>query len=182
MKVQATNIEIGYNAKMIPFIKLPLLNRSGIEQTDELLAQVANGKTLDVEIKVHREKRSLDANGMLWSVLQKIAEVLRSSKEELYLQMLKKYGGKFTYVVIQPEAFETLRRLWREVEVVGKGKINGKECLQLICYYGSSFYDTREFAVLLDGVLYEAKEIGIEVISESEKNLLLEERRKNDGN
>jgi len=175
MKVQATNIEITYDSRMNPRLLLPLTSRAGFDQIDELLGKVANGKTLDVEIAVHREKRSLDANGMMWSVLQQIAEILRTTKDQVYLQMLKRYGGKFTYVVVQPEAVDTLRGLWREIEVVGKGEINGRECVQLICYYGTSFYNTKEFSILLDGILSEAKELGIQVITAAEQALLLKD-------
>ena len=44
------------------------------------------------EIKEHKEKRSLTANAYAWSLIGKIADALRTSKEETYLTMLKRYG------------------------------------------------------------------------------------------
>lgn len=38
---------------------------------------------------------------------------------------------------------------------------------------GSSTYNSKEFSVLLDGVISEAKEIGVEYISEADKALIL---------
>ena len=173
MKGQATAIRTQFDSSMRTELVLSMTSRECLNQLDALKTD----KLLDVEIKIHRDKRSLAANGLMWSVLQEMAEVLHSTKEEMYLQMLKRYGGKFTYIVVQPEAVETLKSIWREVEEVGKGEINGKECIQLLCYYGSSFYDTREFSVLLNGIVSDAKEIGIEVISQSEMDLMIAERK-----
>ena len=32
----------------------------------------------------------------------------------------------------------------------------------MLCYFGSSTYDTKEFSVLLDGVISEMREIGLQ--------------------
>jgi hypothetical protein len=176
MKAQSKAFRIQYDSQMMPEIVLSLTSRECLNHLEDIKTATDKGKALDVEIKPHRERRSLDANGMMWAVLQQMAEVLHTSKEEVYLQMLKKYGGKFAYIVVQPEAVETLKSVWREVEEVGKGEINGKECIQLLCYYGSSTYNTKEFSVLLDGILSDAEEIGIQVISQAEMSLLIKER------
>lgn len=163
---------------MKPEIIITLKSREGLESLEELKTATDRGKALDCEIKVHRERRSLDANAMMWKTLSDMAAVLKTTKDELYLQMLKKWGGKFTYIVVQPEAAETLKSIWKEVEEVGKGVINGKECTQLLCYYGSSFYNTKEFSVLLDGIITDAHEIGIETPTRSEIELMKIEREK----
>ena len=40
-------------------------------------------------------------------------------------------------------------------------------------YKGSSEYDTKEMSILLDGIVDEAKALDIDVMSESERALLL---------
>jgi hypothetical protein len=65
---------------------------------------------------------------------------------------LKKYG-QYTYVCLKPEAVEAFKEGWRECEEIGKLTINGQEAVQLLCYFGSSTYTTKEFAQLLDGVI-----------------------------
>lgn len=52
-------------------------------------------------------------------------------------------------------------------------------CLQV--FPGSSTYDSKEFSVLLDGVIQDAKEQGVDFLSEADKALLLEERNNHDG-
>ena len=119
-----------------------------------------NGE-LEIEAKVYRQKRSLNANAMLWECLGRIASVLRADKWDIYLQMLKRYG-EYTYVCVKPGAVEMLKRQWRECEEIGTIDIHGQQAVQMLCYYGSSTYDSKQFSVLLDGVISEMKEMNIE--------------------
>ena len=112
--------------------------------------------------KKWRAKRSLDANGLLWKCLGEIAAALHADKWDIYLKMLKRYGV-YTYVIVKPNAVEAMKRQWRECEVVGESNINGTEAVQMLCYFGSSTYDSKEFSTLLEGVISEMKEIGIPV-------------------
>ena len=54
--------------------------------------QLDNNKLYDVKITEHRNKRSKNANSYMWELVGKMADVLGSGKEEIYLQELKKYG------------------------------------------------------------------------------------------
>ena len=42
------------------------------------------GKLYDCLLKEHRDKRSLDANKYAWALLSQLADVLNTTKEELY--------------------------------------------------------------------------------------------------
>ena len=117
--------------------------------------------TLDVTAVRHRNKRSLNANGLLWKCLGDIASALRADKWDVYRQMIKRYG-LYTYVIVSPRAVDMLKRQWRESEVIGDIVVNNRPGVQVLCYYGSSTYDTKQFAVLLDGVISEMKEMGLE--------------------
>lgn len=125
------------------------------------LNNIKDCEKLTITAKKFREKRSLDANGTLWWCIGKMAEALRADKWDIYLRMLKRYG-KFTYVVVKPNAVDSMKAQWRECEVVGEITVNGREGVQMLCYFGSSTYDTKEFSVLLDGVISEMKELGLE--------------------
>jgi hypothetical protein len=118
---------------------------------------------LSVEAVQYREKRSIDANGLLWHCLGKIASSMNppADKWDIYLMMLKRYGS-FTYICVKPKAVEAVKQQWRECEVVGDIEINGQKAVQMLCYFGSSTYDTQEFSVLLNGVISEMQEMGLE--------------------
>lgn len=130
-------------------------------------------KNLDIEIKQHREKRSINANNLLWQCIGKIAKALNTDKMEIYLKLLKSYG-KFTYICVKPEAVEAVRKQWRDIEVLGSVTINGKEAIQLLCYFGSSTYNTAEMSHLLEGTISEMSQMDLETPQEEETRLALE--------
>lgn len=137
----------------------------------ELKTIVEGGKQLQSEIKQYRQKRSLDANAYCWTLLSKMADVLKTTKDELYLQMLERYGV-FTHIVVKPNVVDKVKQEWRTVRELGEVTVNGKTGIQLQCYFGSSTYDTKEMSVLIDGIVSECKELGIEVIPTAELQAL----------
>lgn len=134
-------------------------------------------KELIIDIKQNRPKRSRDANALLWACIGEIATEIRADKWEIYLQMLKRYG-QYTYICVKPQAVDMVRKQWREVEEVGTVNINGRESVQLLCYYGSSTYDTKQFSALLDGVIYEMKELGLQAPTSEEMRRSINEWEK----
>ena len=143
--------------------------RSTISQIDD----IKECEKLSIKAVRFREKRSLDANGLLWHCLGKLANALGTDKWKVYLLMLKRYG-KFTYIVVKENAVEAMKAQWRECEVVGEITVNGRKAVQMLCYFGSSTYDTKEFSVLLDGVISEMKEMGLEPPTSAEMQAALE--------
>lgn len=131
-------------------------------------------KDLRCELKVWRNRRSKDANAMLWACLQDIAAALGSDKWTVYLQMLKRYG-KFTYVLMPEKAVEQFKAGWRECEEVGEVDVNGRKSIQLLCYFGSSTYDTKQFSTLLNGVISEMREMGLQIPERADVRRALEE-------
>lgn len=138
----------------------------------ELIEQLKNEK-LSIEIKKFRKKRSLTANGLLWHCLDEIAKAIHTDKWEVYLMMLKRYGV-FTYGVFKESKVEHVKQMWRECEVVGEVDVNGEKGIQMLLYFGSSTYNTEEFARLLDGVISEMKEMGLPTPADEEAERLLE--------
>lgn len=129
---------------------------------------------LNIKAVKFRQKRSLDANGLLWHCLGSIASALGTDKWEVYLQMLKRYG-KYTYICVKPSVVEAVKAQWRECEVIGDVDINGQKAVQMLCYFGSSTYNTQEFGVLLDGVISEMKEMDLETPTSRDMERALEQ-------
>jgi len=168
MKAQAANVRHQFSEQMQQEIIVTLEGRHEIQ---DLKDAIAKGKTLDVEIKPHRERRSLDANAYFWTLCGQMAEVIRTDKDSMYLQLLKRYG-QYTYIIVKPEAVEKTLQAWRLMEEIGKTK-DGRG-VQMLAYFGSSTYDTKEMARLIDGTVSEAKELGIETMTPSELALMKE--------
>ena len=151
-------------------LSLSIFEKNAISEIDKL----KDDEKLSIKIVKYRKKRSLDANGLLWHCLGQIASSLQADKWDIYLQMLKRYG-KYTYICVKPNMVDSVRSQWRETEVVGDVNINGSEAVQMLCYFGSSTYNTKEFSVLLDGVISEMHEMGLEVPPSTEMKRALEE-------
>lgn len=125
------------------------------------------GGEMSIEVKKKTKKRSLDANAYMWVLLHKMADVLGTTKDELYLQVLERYGV-FTHVIVRPAAVERMKQEWRTIRELGEVTVNGVTGIQLQCYYGSSTYTTAEMAKLIDGVVSECKELNIETLTPDE--------------
>lgn len=136
----------------------------------------------DMDIKEHRKKRSLDANAMLWSLINQMSVVLRIPPDEIYQGYIPDVGDNFTWHPEKPETVKQFSDGWcrghigRMVDDVGPCRLPDLRGYRLLkCYYGSSEYDVPTFSRLLDLVIQDCKNIGIETISERERSLLLEE-------
>ena len=131
-------------------------------------------KDLDINFSKHRRHRSLDANACLWACIGDIAKVLHQDAWEVYLLMIERYG-KFTHILVRPEVVEAVRAQWRETKIVGETTVDGNPMIQMLCYFGSSTYNSAEFAGLLDGVISEMKEMGLETPTSEEMRALIAE-------
>ena len=87
---------------------------------------------LDVEIKKHREKRSLSANAYFHVLCNKISAETGESEDAVKLRL-----------------YETRQE-------------NGKDYSCYFVYKESHKMDSKEFAHLVDGAIEEAKELGIQ--------------------
>lgn len=122
------------------------------------------GETVKVEIKKASKAKSRDANAYCWVIIDKIAEKTGISRSEVYRHAIKEIGGVSTTVCVQDKAVDRLREGW-EKNGIGwqtdtlKSRIDG--CTNVILYYGSSVYDSRQMARLIDSLVQEAEALGI---------------------
>lgn len=163
------NIQTDWNTGETQIV-FTMNEKSALQEVDKL-----KDKKLSIKAVQYREKRSLDANAMLWACLGEIATAMTppADKWDVYLQMLKRYG-KYTYICVKPNVVEAMKAQWRECEVIGEVDINGQKAVQMLCYFGSSTLNTKEFSVLLEGVISEMREMGLQTPPSKEMRLVLE--------
>lgn len=133
-------------------------------------------KVLDISIKVHHDKRSLNANNYLWALVEKMAVALKTSKDEVYRTLLDRYGylykdddGRITLTVkadFDIGAIIKYPKLYTQ-DPTGKWKV-------YFAIRGTSEYDTAEMAYFLDMVIEEAKELEIETATPAEVAKMVE--------
>jgi hypothetical protein len=125
----------------------------------------------DVEIKKHRKKRSLDANAYAWALIDKLAEAMSLDKTAVYRETIKDIGGVSEIVCVKEQAAEKLVSAWKTHGIGWQAETFGsklKGCVNVTLYYGSSVYDTKQMSLLIDRLVCEAKELGIETLSPEE--------------
>ena len=122
-------------------------------------------KNKKFEIKEYHKKRSLNANAYAWALIGKIADVLRSGKDEIYLEMLKKYGQSEIVSVLSDINVTGYFKYFEEIATV---KLQGKNFTHYKVFKGTSEYNTAEMAVFIDGVISEADELGIDTLPPNE--------------
>ena len=166
MRALLNRIRLQFNSDMNPELVLSA-DSININEIHELQKMADRDKQLVADIKPYRASRSLNSNAYLWVMLGKLAEKLHTSKDEVYLLMLERYG-QYTHIVVKAEAVDRVIEQWRTVRNLGPIRVNGVLGVQLQCYFGSSTYNTAEMAALIDGVVSECKDVGIETLTPAE--------------
>lgn len=124
-----------------------------------LVDEMRDKDKLSIEVKPYRKKRSLDSNAYAWLLIGQISDALRAGKDEIYLTLLKRYGQSELISVLSHVPIGNYVKYYEEA---GKSNLNGKDFTHYRVYKGSSEFDTREMSIFIDGVVSEAKELGIQ--------------------
>lgn len=149
------NYNVSFTAKGNPIVTLELNERTpALKLVDEL-----HDEKLSITIDKYREKRSLNANNYAWKLITEIGNRTRQSKEDVYFLMLKRYGQSDMVSVM---AHIPVGCYFKHYEEVGEGTVNGKLFKHYRVCKGSSQFTTLEMSIFLDGVVSEAKDLGIQ--------------------
>jgi len=168
MKARLSNLNIDYetNKGTCTFI----FDKKYLEQLDQF-----KDKDLDITIKEYKEPRSNNANAYMWAIIQEMADILKTSKEELYKKYIKE-KGLFRIIKINNEAIETMRKIWQDKGLGWFSEIYhiGESDTEIIMYYGSSSYNTKQMSNFIDYIIQDAKELGIDTTTLEEQQRLLD--------
>lgn len=129
---------------------------------------------LNEEIEVKRKKRSKNSNSYFWELLQKLCFEMNVDLIEEYRKRVKELGICQTFE-LDNKNLATFEHLWtangiawftEKVEhVANKTIINA--------YYGSSSYNSKQFSKLLDNLVQDCREVGIQTLDDLEINELI---------
>lgn len=141
--------------------------------------EALKGKPVEVSVREKKGRRSLDANGYYWSLITRLAETMGISKPCCHNTMLRRYGqlyvdGDCPFLAVIPETEDTVRMVEEatlfhllptsQVRTGGDGKLY--RTYRMI--RGSHDYNTYEMSKLIEGVVSECKEVGIETMTPAE--------------
>lgn len=143
-----------------------------LEITDKNTANslvLLKDKELLIDVKNWANKRSLTANSYAWALINQLGNVLRASKEEIYFEMLKRYGQNAVVSVLDKV---DLSEFCKYYDILGEGKVNGKLFKHYRIYKGSSEFDNIEMSIFIDGIISECEALGIPTITDKQLNEL----------
>ena len=148
----------------------------GQEKTLKIIPQIT-ADWLEIKIQPAKQKRSLDANGYFWALADRLAAKLRTTKEEIYRQLILSVGV-WDEVAIKEEAADTFCEVWERkglgwIAIPVNSKLQG--CKKVYCYRGTSTYTTAEMARLIDELVAECKANEVETLPPKEIEQLLRE-------
>lgn len=130
-----------------------------------------------------KELRRLTQNALYWEFLQRLASKLRIGKAECHNLMLRRYGQRwFTQggeliAVLRPDTEEEARRILSDevthlipTDEIAFDKDGQKRVYHLL--KGSSVYTTEEMSVLIDGLIRECNDQGIDTTRLQDRQLI----------
>ena len=158
-----------------------------LTSAETLLQAIKDGKEVTVEVKLKRRHRSHTANSYMWLLCQKLAEELSkngiTTKEDVYREAIRKASIRPFVVPVKNKAVEHWQDIWSDkgvgwvTENWGAAKTPGYTLIA--SYPGSSTFDTTEMARLIDYIVSECQEHGIETRPQAEIDSLLKEWSEN---
>lgn len=134
---------------------------------------------LSVVLRQYRKKRSLDANAYYWKLLGKLSEAMKLSKPRTHNLMLRRYGQREELdekpVLVTVPDTEEAEKAALEAETYHirptLQTLTGHDGVVYRTYVmlrGSSTYNTQEMSLLIDGLVSECKDLGIETLPTDE--------------
>ena len=112
-------------------------------------------------------KRTLTQNSYYWALLSELAGALGLSNDELHFQLLKRYSTPQPFVTFKNVDVSKFMRYYEK-------RAENDRCISYLFYTPSSEMDTKEFKRLLDGLISECQEVGIETLNAEQYALLKE--------
>lgn len=140
--------------------------------------EMKDGREYVLTLKLAKRKRSLNANNYAWALIDKLAEVQNMAAAEIYRAYIKDVGGNMECVTVSDNAVSTLCELWQSKGLGWQTETAPtpyEGYTDVFLYYGSSTFDSRTMARLIDLIVQDCKEQGIETLEDMELQRLVEE-------
>lgn len=150
------------------------------------LKMAKNG--LKIDVCRYREQRSVNANAYFHLLVNKIAKKLNISDDECKVKMNLEYGTIATSkktgkeVVIKLPSDVDITEFYDYAKWIGEKEEKGLKLSYYVLYKQTHTLDTKEMSKLIDGVVAEAKELGIQTLDELELKKMADEWEKFYGN
>lgn len=116
------------------------------------------------EVKEYKKKRNNNQNSRYWVLINELSLKTKISVEKLHFNMLKNYSQRYEILVSADKEIRGIEYYERKSKIIK----DGKKFYVYHVYTPSHELKTDEFAILLDGLIQECKQQGIDTRSPDE--------------
>lgn len=147
------------------------------ESTWKVLQKCADEHKANIRITRVKKDRSLNANSYMWVLCERIADAVNSTRKEIYCQAVRECGP-YVDLRIDAKAVNAFRRVWHDrgigwtTDLFDAVSTESGAYVMVRAYYGSSTYDTKQMSRIIDFLVTEAKDLGLETMTPDELNHL----------
>lgn len=165
LKVNKPSVRFNGNKAEITFE----IDKYYLGELDEL------SNELTLILKDYKPKRTLTQNAYMWKLINEISKKIGAGVSDIYKNYIREIGVK-EYLPIRNQALDRFISNWESnglgwfCDKLDNAKLSGYT--NIVAYYGSSTYNTKEMNSLLDLVIQDCNNLGISTLTPKELALL----------
>jgi hypothetical protein len=154
------------------------VDKNHLQSARRFIDDMKESKQYKAEIKEYKPRRSLDSNAYFWVLAGKVAAALGCPPAEVYRRLIPDIPNNRDIICVPNKSVDKLIEGWQHnglgwIVETFPSKLEG--CTNAMLYYGSSTYDTAQMSQLIDLIVQECKQLGIETMTPRELALLMED-------
>lgn len=175
MEIKNLDARMTFNGECELLITLSKSEKTALKQ---LLNDYPTKPQWVVEITPKKKNRSLNANAYFHLLVGKIAKAMNLGEEETKVKLVLEYGTVMRdengeKVGFKLPASVDVNNVYKYAKWFDERIENGHKFNCYIIYEHTHNLDTKDMARLIDGTVYEAKELGIEVLTPEQIELMV---------
>lgn len=140
----------------------------------DFLCMLPVGTVIDFD--KHHEKRSKDANSYFHVLVGKLADALHESKHYIKNKIVAEYGQPYIYdgkiatytTTIPPEVIHNLSQTDFHLWHTNTNQLDGETWYSYRVYQKTSEMNSKDFSIMLDGLIWECQQLDIETMTPDE--------------
>ena len=166
--------DLSVDRRGVTLLTLEVNERSAAETLYDELSQC---EKCEITVKKWRDKRSLDSNSYFWKLCGELSAKLAIPPETIYREMVRDIGGNYEVLPVRADAVERFCSAWHSKGIgwitdTFPSKLQGY--VNVMAYYGSSTYNTRQMSRLINLIIDECKTQGIETRPKEEIDAMMQ--------
>lgn len=151
-------------------------DKNVIKQFEQLIGK----DKIDVQAKEYKEQRSKDANAYFHVLINKLARYFNLKDSEMKIKMNLQYGtiakdSNGNSIGVKIPKGTDITQFYEYAKWFGECEENGIKFDKYLFYKQTHTLDTKEMSQLINGVVQECQDVGIETKSKAEIDSLLKE-------